>query len=148
MAKSEAATVEAYLSELPEDKRRVISEVRELILRNLPAGYEETMAWGMISYQIPLERYKDTYNGKALTVVSLAAQKNHYALYLHILYQDPEELESAQEEIVRAGKRLDLGKSCLRFRRLDDLPQQLVARLISGTTPEAFIASYEASRRR
>jgi hypothetical protein len=146
MVSSTATTVEAYLAELPEKRRAVIAEVRALILRNLPEGYRETMNWGMISYEIPLERYPKTYNGQPLSYVALAAQKNYYALYLMGVYG-----ASAQEQRLRAayaaaGKKLDLGKSCLRFRSLDDLLPDAISPIIASTPPDVYIAQYEASR--
>jgi hypothetical protein len=82
MASSKAATVDAYLAELPEDRRAVVSAVRDVVLRSLPAGYEESMAFGMIGYGVPLARYPDTYNGQPLSYAAIAAQKSYYALYL------------------------------------------------------------------
>src|SRR5436305_7075307 len=90
MVQSKAATVEEYLSELPEERRKVVAAVRQVILDHLPAGYREAVCWGMIGYGIPLERYPTTYNGQPLGYVSLAAQKNHYALYLMCVYGDPQ----------------------------------------------------------
>jgi len=142
------ATVEEYLAELPEPRREVVAAVREVVLRNLPAGYREAVSWGMIAYEVPLARYPDTYNGKPLAYAALAAQKNHYALYLTCVYQDPARAERLREEFSGAGKRLDMGKSCIRFRRLDDLPLDVIGRAIASTPPEAFITQYEASRRR
>ena len=126
----------------------VVSAVRDLIVRSLPAGYQERMNWGMISYEIPLERYPNTYNGQPLGVAALAAQKNHYALYLMCVYQDSEQERRLREEFERAGKKLDMGKSCLRFRRLEDLHLDAIAGVVAETPPERFIAIYEESRRR
>jgi len=148
MVKSSASTVEDYLEELPPDRRNVISKVRQIILENLPAGYQESMNWGMISYEIPLEMYPDTYNGKPLSYVALAAQKNHYALYLMGVYQDPEQEAWLKDAYEEAGKKLNMGKSCLRFRKLEELPPDVIARVIACTSPEQYIARYEASRRR
>ncbi|HEX2092862.1 MAG TPA: DUF1801 domain-containing protein [Longimicrobiaceae bacterium] len=148
MASSSAATVEEYLRELPEDRRTVVSRVREVILRSLPHGYRESMSWGMISYEIPLERYPDTYNGRPLGYVALAAQKNHYALYLMGVYGDPEQETRLREEFRKAGKKLDMGKACLRFRKLEDLPLDAIGQVVAGIPPEGFIARYEASRRK
>lgn len=148
MARSDATTVEEYLNELPEARRQIVSAVRELVLRNLPEGYQETMNWGMISYEIPLERYPDTYNGQPLSYISLAAQKNHVALYLMNVYQDAELERWLKAEYEKAGKKLDMGKSCLRFRRLDDLPLEVIAQVVASTSPPEFIARYEASRRK
>lgn len=146
MASSKAATVAEYLEELPEERRRVVSAVRDVILKNLPEGYEESMNWGMISYEIPLEQYPDTYNGQPLGVAALAAQKNNYSLYLLSVYQDSEQGEWLKEEFRKAGKKLDMGKSCVRFKKLDDLPLDVVGKVIAGTPPDAFIALYEQSR--
>jgi hypothetical protein len=148
MARSSAPTAEAYLEELPPERREVVSAVREVILRNLPEGYRETMSWGMISYEVPLERYPDTYNERPLSYAALAAQKGHYAVYLTCAYQEPEHEAWLREEFRRAGKKLDLGKSCLRFRRLDDLLLEVIGCSVASTPPDRFIASYEAARAR
>lgn len=143
MAQSKATTVAAYLEELPEERRAVVSAVRDTILEHLPDGYVESMNWGMIGYQIPLSRYPNTYNGQPLGYVGLAAQKNHYALYLMGVYQDEALQERLREGFREAGKKLDMGKSCLRFRKLEDLPLDVVGEIVARTTPEQFIASYE-----
>jgi hypothetical protein len=146
MVKSNATTVEAYLDELPEDRREVVAKVRELVQRNLPAGYKETVSFGMITWCIPLERYPDTYNKQPLGYVALAAQKNYYALYLMNVYSDSEQEQFLREEYRKAGKKLDIGKSCLRFKKLEDLQMDAVGTIIRGTTPEEYIARYEAIR--
>lgn len=148
MASTSAETVEAYLDELPPDRRAVISTVRDTIRKKLPKGYRETMNWGMITYELPLERYPDTYNGQPLMYAALAAQKNHYAVYLTGLYQDPEDEKRFRAEFAKAGKKLDMGKSCVRFRKLEDLPLDVIGRTIASTPPEKFISRYEASRKR
>ncbi|MGA9532871.1 MAG: DUF1801 domain-containing protein [Anaerolineales bacterium] len=136
---SDVKTVADYLKELPPEKRAVITVVRKLILDHLPAGYVERMNWGMISYEIPLEMYPDTYNGKPLLFASLAAQKKHFALYLMNVYQDPSLEDVLKRGFARAGKKLDMGKSCLRFRRLEDLPMQVIGEVIAATPPESMI---------
>jgi hypothetical protein len=146
MASSSAKTVEAYLAELPPDRRGVISAVRDVVCRNLPKGYREVMNWGMISYEIPLERYPNTYNGEPLMYAALAAQKNHYALYLMGLYSDGPETGWFREEFASAGKKLDMGKSCVRFKKLADLPLDTIAKAIALMSPEKFIELFEASR--
>ena len=148
MAKSKAATVDEYLAELPEDRRAALAEVREVVLRNLPAGYVETMSWGMIGYEIPLERYPRTYNKQPLMYAALGSQKNYCAVYLMGVYGDGEQARRFKEEFKRAGKKLDMGKSCVRFRTADDLALDAVGEVIAGTTPEQYIAIYEASRER
>jgi len=147
MAISKAATVEQYLAELPEERRDVVSTVREMVLRNLPEGYRETMSFGMIGYGIPLERYPDTYNKQPLAYVGLAAQKNYYALYLMGVYgEDGAPARLLKEGFAKAGKKLDMGKSCVRFKKLEDLPLDVIGRVVASTPPDAFIAQYERAR--
>lgn len=146
MVRSEATTVDQYLAELDPERREQISAVREVVLANLPGGYQEAMNWGMISYEVPLERYPDTYNKQPLAYAGLASQKNHMSLYLMALYGDPEREQGFEERYRASGKRYDVGKSCVRFRRLDDLPLDLVAEVIASTSVDDLIAHYEASR--
>ena len=137
-----------YLAGLPADRRTVVARVRGFIRRHLPRGYKENVRWGMLSYEIPLARYPETYNGQPLVYVSLAAQKNYYALYLMGTYADATQSARMAAAFKRAGKKLDMGKSCLRFRALDDLPLAAIGEAIASTPPERFIALYEAGRRR
>ena len=146
MASSNAETVEQYLRELPEDRRAVVSAVRDVVVRNLPAGYREGMGYGMIVWGIPLEDYPDTYNGQPLGYAALAAQKNYYALYVSTPYQDPEQGQWLRDEFRKAGKKLDMGKSCLRFRKLEDLPLDVIGKLIASTPPAEYIKQYEKAR--
>ena len=147
MARSEAGTVEGYLSELPEEKRALIEAVRKVVLKALPEGYVESMTWGMPSYEIPLERYPDTYNKKPLNYAALGAQKNYCSLYLMCAYQDSEQEKQLKEGFAKAGKKLNMGKSCVRFKKLEDLPLDVVGEVIASTTPEEFIATYEAVKK-
>jgi hypothetical protein len=146
MATSRAATAEAYLAELPEARRAVVAAVRETILRNLPDGYEESMAWGMLSYGIPLTRYPDTYNRQPLVYVGLAAHKNAYSLYLTCVYVDAAQEQRLRDGFAAAGRKLDMGKSCLRFKRLEDLPLEVIGESVASTPPERLISLHEASR--
>lgn len=146
MVKSAAVTVDDYLRELPEERREVISRVRELVIANLPEGYREQISFGMIGYGIPLERYPDTYNGQPLGYIAIAAQKNGYSLYLNGAYMDPKLTAEIRDGFASAGKKLDMGKSCIRFRRIDDLPLDVIARAVARLTPEEFITMYERSR--
>jgi hypothetical protein len=148
VASSGAKTVKEYLKELPEDRSEVVSRVRDHILENLPAGFEESMCWGMISYQIPLDRYPDTYNKKPLMYMALAAQKNHYAVYSSGVYMHPLGESWVKEEFDRAGKKLDMGKSCIRFKKLEDLPLDVIGKIAATHSVEDFIGAYEASRRK
>ena len=146
MASSAASTVEEYLAELAPERAEVVRTVRDVILERLPPGYEETMNWGMISYEIPLARYPDTYNGQPLGVLALAAQAHHYALYLNAVHTTPELERRLRDGYAAAGTKLDLGKSCLRFRDLAGIELDVVGDIIAAVTPEQFIAAYEASR--
>lgn len=144
--KTGATTVEEYLDALPAERRDVVAKVRQMVLKNLPDGYRESLSWGLISYEIPLERYPDTYNKKPLTYVGLAAQKNHYALYLMGAYAKPGQAEALEQAFAKAGKKLDMGKSCLRFRKLDDLPLDAVGKIIASVPPEEMIAYAREAR--
>ena len=146
MVSSAATTVEAYLASLPEERRAVVSAVRDVVRTHLPDGYREAMAWGMIGYAIPLERYPDTYNGQPLCFAALAAQKNHFSLYLTCAYNDTRDAQRLKEAFVQAGKKLDMGKSCIRFKSLDDLPLPAIGKLIASVPPEEFIARHERAR--
>jgi hypothetical protein len=145
---STASTVDEYLAELPDDRRDAISAVRDVILANLPDGYEETMRWGMISYEIPLARYPSTYNGEPLSYAALASQKRHMAVYLNGIYADGDEAKWFTDAYEATGKKLDMGKSCVRFKRLDDLPLELVGAAIARTSVDDYVARYEAARKR
>ena len=141
-----ASTVEEYLSGLPEDRRDAVARVRSMVLANLPEGYRETFAWGMISYEIPLEDYPDTYNKQPLCYVGLAAQKNYYALYLMGAYAKPGQVEALEDAFLKAGKKLDMGKSCLRFKRPEDLPLDAIGRIIADVPPDDMIAFARRAR--
>jgi uncharacterized protein YdhG (YjbR/CyaY superfamily) len=143
---SKATTVAQYLAELPEDRRAAIEEVRAVILANLPEGYQESMNWGMISYEIPLERYPKTYNKKPLGYAALASQKNHMAVYLMNIYSSEDSATSFEAQYRATGKRYDVGKSCVRFRTIDDLPLELIGRTIASTSVDQYIARYEAAQ--
>jgi hypothetical protein len=146
MVSSQAQTVRQYLDALPSDRRAIVTRVRKLIRDHLPAGFQEGMQYGMISYYVPLSRFPDTYNGQPLAIISLAAQKNHLSLYLMGLYGDADGERRFAQAFHDAGKKLDMGKSCLRFKRFDDLAQDALEQLIAGTSVEQFIARYRDSR--
>lgn len=147
MAQSKTQTVEDYLKALPEYRREIISEMRDLILDHIPDGYRETISWGMINYEIPLEKYPDTYNDQPLSYIGLAAQENHNALYLMSVYQDEELSDWMKEQFEQAGKRLDMGRSCIRFQTINDLPLDAITDIIGHQTPDEFIEAYEESRK-
>ncbi|MGI9608795.1 MAG: iron chaperone [Acidimicrobiia bacterium] len=144
--RSDATTVEEYLGSLEPDRRDAIETVRAEILANLPDGYEEAMNWGMITYQVPLETFPDTYNGQPLMYAGLASQKNHMAVYLTAVYADEETREEFEAAYRTTGKRMDMGKSCVRFRKLDDLPLDLIGKTIAEVEVDTFVTETEAAR--
>jgi hypothetical protein len=123
--------------------------VRRLIKKSLPKGYAETMQYGMISYVVPLKRYPKGYLGKkdvALPYVCLAAQKSYLALYLLNVYSDPKTVRWFKSAWAKSKKKLDMGKSCVRFRAADDLALDVIAETVAKTPVKAFIERYEAAR--
>jgi uncharacterized protein YdhG (YjbR/CyaY superfamily) len=136
---SDASTVADYLSALPDDRRAAIETVRQTILENLPDGYEEAMNWGMITYQVPLQTYPDTYNGQPLMYAALASQKNHMAVYLSGIYTAEASRREFEAAYKATGKRMDVGKSCVRFKKLDDLPLELIGDTIGSVGVEEFV---------
>ena len=146
MAQSKAKTPAAYLKELPADRRREVARVREMVRKHLPAGYRETMNWGMITYEVPLERHPKTYNGQPLCFAGLAAQKNYLSLYF--MPVDAAALARLKAAFEKAGKKLDMGKSCIRFKRADDLPLDALGAEIAAVPVDKFVSYVEASRRR
>lgn len=147
MVSSAAKTVTAYLAELPPERRKVVSALRDLVNAHLPPGYEETMSYGMIGWGIPLSRYPVTYNKQPLCYAGLAAQKNNYSLYLLCAYGEGEQERKLRAAAAAQGKKLDMGKCCVRFKRLEDLPLGAIGEVIASTSVEDHIAQYEASRK-
>ena len=148
MVQSRAATPEQYLAELAPDRREAIEAVRATILANLPRGYEEQMAFGMLAYVVPLETYPDTYNKQPLMYAALASQKNHMAVYLTNVYADEASLDWFRDAYRATGKKLDMGKSCVRFRQIDDLPLEVIGQAVARTPVAEFLEYYERSRSR
>ena len=148
MVSSKAPTPEAYLAELEPERAVFLSRLRNLVNANLPDGYVERMSWGMIGWEVPLELYPDTYNGQPLVYAALAAQKNHTALYLNCVYASEERTERMRSAWAATGRKLDMGKSCLRFKRAEDVAEDVLAQTIRSIPVERFIAEYEAGRAR
>lgn len=141
---SKAETVEEYLGELPDDRRDAISQVRDVIVANLPDGIVESMHWGMIVYEIPLATFPDTYNKKPLQYAALASQKNHMAVYLNSLYMNEADAEWFKAAYLETEKKLDMGKSCVRFKKIEQLPVELVGQAVARVSVEDFLAYYRA----
>ncbi len=125
---------------MPPDRREAIETVRQTILDCLTEGYQETCNWGMITYQVPLEVYPDTYKKTPLMYAALANQKNHMAIYLTGIYLDEKLSRDFQDAYRKTGKRFDLGKSCMRFRKLDDLPLALIGKIIRTFERDEFVS--------
>lgn len=146
MVASGATTVAEYLKALPEDRRREIAKVRTLVRKHLPSVFKECMQYGMISWVIPLARYPETYNQQPLAIASLASQKNYASLHLLGVYAIEAERKRFESGYRKSGKKLNMGKSCVRFANCDDLALDVIADTISRVTVDALIGAYEASR--
>ncbi|MCP4380011.1 MAG: DUF1801 domain-containing protein [Hyphomicrobiales bacterium] len=146
LVQSTAKTVDAYLDGLTPERRRDIALVRDVVRGNLPNGYEEMMSFGMIAYVVPLSRFPKAHNKQPLMYAALAAQKHHMAVYLTNIYADGEVAAWFAEAYKATGKRMDVGKSCVRFRKLDDLPLALIGEAIARTKVDDFLRMYERSR--
>ncbi len=146
---SKAKTVDAYLKELSAERHAEISAVRKVILKNLPKGYQEIMQYGMISYVVPLKTYPAGYledKKTPLPYVCLASQKNYMAVYLFNVYGHPEAESWFQKAYKATGKKLDMGKSCVRFKRLDDLPLDVIGQAVKRTPVKELISWYVNER--
>lgn len=142
---SKAKTVDEYLLTLPDERAEIISALRNEIKKNLPKGFEETMQYGMISYVVPHKLYPPGYHTNpkdALPFMSVASQKNHIAVYHMAVYG------ALNDWFINAwkkatDKKLDMGKSCIRFRKADDIPVKLFGELASKLTPKQWVEMYE-----
>jgi hypothetical protein len=143
MVSSNATTAARYLAGLPPDKRSVISAVRDVVNANLPGGYVEGILYGMLAWYVPLERYPNTSNGQPIGIAGLAAQKHYHALYLMSVYSDRATETWFRAAFEQAGKKLDMGKSCVRFKRLDDLPLDVIGKTIARVSVEELIAQHD-----
>jgi len=149
--RSEAKTVDQYLAELPEDRREAISALRKVILENLPEGFEEGMSYGMIGYHVPHSIYPAGYHcdpKQPLPFAGLASQKNHMAFYLMCVYSEPDYEKWFREAWAKSGKKLDMGKSCIRFKKLEDVPLDVVGAAINQVPVKKWVAIYEAAFKR
>ena len=146
---SKATTPDAYINELPDDRKMVISKLRDTILDNLPKGFKETMSYGMLGYVVPHSVYPDGYHcdpKTPLPFINLASQKNHIGFYHMGIYSDEKLLKWFTAEYPKhvLGK-LDMGKSCIRFKNMSKIPYELLGELVSKMTVEEWIARYESA---
>jgi len=144
--KIKAATPDAYVKSLAQERRLAIAAVRKVILDNLPEGYQEIVDFGMLMYVVPLRRFPDTYNGRPLAIVALASQKQYLSLYLMCVYGDPKTRAWFEAEFRKAGKKLDIGKSCVRFRKIEDLPLDVIGQAVARVPVAKFLGLYRKSR--
>jgi len=145
---NKATTVGEYLKQLPAERRKTLSAVRTVVLENLPKGYKEAIGWGAITYAIPLADYPDTYNGQPLCVAALSAGKNYCSIYLMAAYGDTKTRKWLEDAFKKSGKKLDMGQSCVRFKTPEDLPLDAIGQVIAKVTPDKYIKTYEAARRK
>jgi hypothetical protein len=147
--KYEAASPDAYIAQLPEERQAAMLQLRGTIIAHLPSGFEEAMSYGMIGYVVPHRLYPAGYHCDPklpLPFISIASQKNFIALYHMGLYADKPLLDWFVGEYPRhSSTKLDMGKSCIRFKKVDQMPLQLVGELCTKLTPEAWIELYESS---
>ncbi|MCP5055697.1 MAG: DUF1801 domain-containing protein [bacterium] len=141
-------TVAEYLASLPADRREALESVRKTIKKNLPKGYAEGIQYGMIGYFVPHSVYPAGYHAdpsQPLPFASLANQKNHMSIYLMCIYSDEEHRDRFVRAWKATGKKLDMGKSCVRFKKLEDVPLEVVGEAIQGVPVTEFIARYESA---
>jgi hypothetical protein len=144
---SKATTVEQYLASLPEDRRKALSAVRDVILENLDESYEEGMQYGMIGYYVPHKVFPAGYHcdpKQPLPFASLASQKSHMAVYLMCNYGQPKQETWFREAWAKTGKKLDMGKSCVRFKKLEDVALEVIGEAIRRSPAKAYIQHYES----
>ena len=146
MVSTSPKTPDEYIATLPDDRRRAIGALRDVVRRNLPEGYEEGMEFGMIAWYVPLERFGDTYNGHPLGLAALASHKQYISLYLNSVYGDPQLADWFRDRYAKSGKRLNMGKSCLRFRSLEDVPLDVIGETIARVPLDQYVEHYRAAR--
>lgn len=144
---SKATTVDAYIAELPEDRQKMINEFRKVIKKNLPKGFQECMNYGMIGWVVPHSKYPGGYHCNPkdpLPFMGLASQKNSVNFYHMGIYGDPKLLKWFTDEHAKASsKKLDMGKSCVRYKKAEDIPLKLIGELAAKISVDDWIARYE-----
>lgn len=145
---SKAATVDQYLAELPEDRQKAMNELRKVIKKNLPKGFQECMSYGMIGYVVPHSKYPAGYHCDPklpLPFMNVASQKNSITVYHMGIYGSPKLEKWFVDAYTKAtGKKADKGKSCLRYKKPEDIPYKLIGELAAKMTPDDWIAQYES----
>lgn len=147
---SKASTVPEYLASLPDDRRYALESLRKVFAANMDPLFEEGMQYGMIGYYLPHRAYPAGYHcdpKQPLPFAGLASQKHHLSLYLMCLYSEGTHLKWFSEEWTKSGHKLDMGRCCVRFRRIEDVPLDVVAALLRRVTAKAYVEHYEANIR-
>ena len=139
-------TAGEYIASLPDERRAFVAGLRDVILRNLDDGFEETIEFGMLAYCVPLETFPDTYNGRPLMYAALASHKQYVSLYLMGVYGNDDTAAWFRDEYQKTGKRLNMGKSCVRFRKEADIPYDLIAQAITLETAGSYLEKYQKVR--
>lgn len=145
---SSVKTPAQYIASLPEDRAKTIAALRAHVNKHIPAGYEECLVWGTIGWTIPLSRYPNTHNNQPIYYAGLSSQKNDCVLYLMGAFWSPAQLDQLKAAFKSAGKKLDMGQCCVRFKTPDDLPLDAIGKLISQISSEKWIEMYEETRLR
>ena len=149
---SKAITAEQYMAELPADRKKAMTELRKVIKKNIPDGFKEGMGYGMLGYVVPHSKYPTGYHCNPkdpLPFMGFASQKNFIAVYHMGVYADPRLYKWFADEYVKAGVgKLDMGKSCIRFKNPEKIPFKLIGELASKITPDQWIAMYEKNLKR
>lgn len=144
---SKAITVDQYIEEIPEDRKQAVTELRKVIKKNIPKGFQECMSYGMVGYVVPHSKYPAGYRCDQklpLPFLAFASQKNFIAVYHMGIYAEPRLLKWFTEAHAKASpKKLDIGKSCMRYKKAEDIPYQLIGELVSKITPDEWIEMYE-----
>ena len=143
-------TVKEYLDSLPEDRRKALSKVRAAVNKGLPKGYKEGIQYGMIGWCVPHELFPDGYHcdpKQPLGFACLASQKNHMSLYLMCIYGDQGHRAWFEKEWKKTGKKLDMGKSCIRFKKVEDVPLDLITEAVARVPVDKYVAHYVKSRK-
>jgi hypothetical protein len=145
-AKVSSTSVANFLSRLPAERRREVERVRRVVRRHLPSGYEEVISKNMLVYQVPLERYSDTYNGHPLWYAALASEKSYLSLHLMSVYGDATQVKRLEEGFQAAGKKLDMGKACIHFRTADDLALDVIAEIVASIPVDRWVQIAQTAR--
>jgi uncharacterized protein DUF1801 len=146
VTKRPVLTVNQWLASVPAERKDAINAVRDAVNEHLPKGYEETVDWGMLAWVVPLATLPDTYNGHPLMLAALGAHKKLMTIYLMTVYGDPKIRREFETAYKKAGKKLDMGGSCVHFKTLDDLPLDVVGDTIARVAVDKYVERYQQVR--